>query len=157
MPGEGNVARGTRRVNTETWETMKRVGMDAVERYPSIELVAFDWLGHWQNDGVSRLRDPKSIYWPIDIMEKIIQEMQIQEENEMATLLRIGRGKDLRWSPHTFVSNGFDARHVTDPDAMAELQDAGVWPTEEQRISWSALHQLVDDPASLPNLGFPDP
>lgn len=156
MPGKGDVARGTRRVNAETWETMKRVGIDIVERYPSIELVAFDWLGHYQNDSVSRGRDPKTVYWPVDILEEILEDMQKQEDDNMIQILRIGRGENLSWTPHTFVSDGFGTRHVTDPDAMAELQDAEVWPTEEKRISWNALQQLVDDPSELPDLGFGD-
>ncbi len=91
LPGEGDVVRGTRRVNTETWETMKRVGVDAVERYPTIELVAFDWLGHYQNDSVSRARDPKTVFWPIDILDDILAAVappELGQEDEMATFVK---------------------------------------------------------------------
>ena len=72
----------------------------------------------------------------------------------MALILRIGKGPGLDWTPHTFVSNGYSARHVTNAKSMQELQNEGIWPTEEKRISWDALKQLVDNPADLPDLGF---
>lgn len=91
-------------------------------------------------------------------MNRVLHAVQMmppyKEDDDMVSIMRIGKGPDLSWTPHTFVSDGFDTRHVTDPEAMAELQAAHVWPTEEKRISWNALEQLVDDPEDLPDLGF---
>ena len=135
---------------------MNDVGIEGVERCPTIELVACVWWGHYRNASVNRARDPKTIYWPIDIMEEILEDMENaqQEEEDMTKILRVGKGNNLRWTPHTFVSDGFSTRHVRDGVAMKELQARGIWPTEEQRISWRALRQLVDDPDQLPSLGF---
>ena len=103
-------------------------------------------------------RDFSQTACPGQHMMNIIQQLTLtpyqQEDDNMIQILRIGKGDDLSWSPHTFVSDGFSTRHVTDGVAMKELQARGIWPTEEQRISWRALRQLVDDPDQLPRLGF---
>lgn len=82
LPGVGDVRRGMHRLSRETWETMQMVGLDIVERCPTIELVAFDWIGHYQIDGVNRIRDPKTVYWPVDILNDIKAAMPPEEEEE---------------------------------------------------------------------------
>ncbi len=74
MPGPVEVPRGIHAVNNDTWNTMKETGLYIAERFPKIEFVAVNWLGHWQVDGVSRQRDPKNVYWPVDILGEILEE-----------------------------------------------------------------------------------
>lgn len=80
LPGVGDVPKGLQRLNPATWQTMLEVGADIVQRFPSIKLSAVDWLGHYQIDGITRTRDPKTIYWPTDILRAILGE----EDDDMA-------------------------------------------------------------------------
>lgn len=72
-----------------------------------------------------------------------------QEEAEMAKLLRLGADDGhggLKWTAFTYVTDGFLKRHITDPDAMKELQDAGVWPSgDAPLVSRAALEELEGD------------
>ena len=78
------------------------------------------------------------------------------EEESMAKLLRYGRrdGSRLVWTAHTFVSDGFRVRHVTDPEPLKELQAAGVWPEEITLVSGDAIRQLEGGAAALTGLGL---
>ena len=118
LPGPDDVARRQHRLNDETWASMIDVGLDITERYPTIDLVAFDWLGHWQNDGVNRIRDPQTVYWPIDIMVEILEK----EERDMTTykLLR-------QWNPaYTWLIAYLEGvpiykRHLAFPETVTHL------------------------------------
>ena len=83
LPGVGNVRHGQHRLSEATWETMVKVGADLVERFPGIKLQAVDWIGHGQIDGISRTRDPFTVYWPVDIMKAILAE---EDDDDMAVV-----------------------------------------------------------------------
>lgn len=70
------------------------------------------------------------------------------EDDDMVTLLRLGNGSPLRWTPYTYVTDGFELRHVTDPDDANELYALGVWPDPAKAplTSRDALEQLKNGP-----------
>ena len=121
LPGLNEVKKGQHRVNAETWETMKLVGSDLVERFEEIELVAFDFIAHHQVDSVSRARDTKTVYWPIDIMEEIINELE--EEDDMAAILfTVKLASQQTW---LVDGKGFSQR-VLAPEPLEELRKEGI-------------------------------
>ncbi len=82
-PGLVEVPRGTHLVNNDTWNTMKELGLYIAEEVPRIDLVVVNWLGHWQVDGVNRQRDPKNVYWPVDILEEILEDVMAPVTHKM--------------------------------------------------------------------------
>ena len=105
LPGVGNVRHGKHRLHEATWETMVKVGADLVERFPGITLNLDDWIGHGQIDGISRTRDPFTIYWPVDVMKEVeelmvvdlaplwkeIAALKVQHEKDMDRLAAIDK------------------------------------------------------------------
>ncbi len=80
--------------------------------------------------------------------DRFIAMLQEPQEDDMVTLLRLGNGNPLKWSPYTYVTDGFELRHVTDPDNALELYALGVWPDPAKAplTSMGALQQLNGGP-----------
>jgi hypothetical protein len=74
---------------------------------------------------------------------------EIEEEEKMVKLLRLGADDDhggLKWTAFTYVTDGFEKRHITNPEALKELQDAGIWPSGDiPLVSRAALEELAGD------------
>lgn len=107
------------------------------------------FTGHEDSEqGVRDVKSDPGVGFDWDRFIAMIQEPQ--EDEDMVTLLRLGNGAtpNLTWTPHTFVTDGFSLRHVTDPDDAEELYELGVWPNPltAPLTSRGALEQLHGGP-----------
>ncbi len=137
----------------------------AVNVAPYVQMLSRAW--GWAKDRYSlanlgTIRPPRGQVWghknfaqtacPGASLMAVIEQIKIDlppKEEEMVKLLRLGDDDGhggLRWTAYTYITDGFEKRHVTNPDALKELQDAGVWPSGDiPLVSQAALAELEGD------------
>ena len=155
-PGPRPVARGTHLVSGATWETIKTVCGELVVLHPKIELVAADFLGHFQVDRVNRGRDPINAYWPEDVLFDIREDDRTgpepKEEGDMQ--LEIVKTVTNDGAGYLWLANKpFSWRiYITNALFMKYMQEKWSWPLKvrllegNEKYVFNLLPRLGDLP-----------